>query len=315
MKSNWIKSLVGLCLFLPQIGKAQLQQLPFSDMDSWVKRTFKESGLIGGNTQTLYEIATPNTINEAKAHQHGISPWETSSVYAKVAGITKGSSTVFPEKRGDGYAARLETRLEEVVVLGIINLKVLATGTIFTGKIDEPVKDSKNPMQKLMQGIPFTEKIKGIKFDYKVQTGGDRIKSTGFSRTDLPGQNEAEAVVILQKRWEDEEGNIYAKRIGTGWDRFKETILDWQNDHLLEVQYGDITQNPDFKPYMGLMQGEGTIFAQNSKGERKPVHEIGWASADETPTDLIIRFSAGYGGAYVGAVGDKLWIDNVELVE
>ncbi len=306
--------LLGLCLYAGSVV-AQSKQLPYSDMNSWIRREFKESRIIGGNDRVLFEIGKPDSIYEAEAHRPGNSPWETSSVYAKVSGITKGSSTVFPEKRGDGYAARLETRLEEVVVLGIINLKVLATGTIFTGSIEEPIRDSKDPMKKLQQGIPFDRKISGINFDYKVKTGGKRFKSTGFSSSNLPGKNAAEASVILQKRWEDEDGKIYAKRVGTGWVRFDKTNLEWTNGYFLPIKYGDITGDADFQPYMDLITGENTISGKNSKGEREDINEIGWADASEEPTHMIIRFSAGYGGAYVGAIGDMLWIDNVKLVD
>lgn len=309
---------IAFCLALGGssfVTNAQIQQLPYANMDSWIMRDIKESGIIGGKRRILYEIGKPDTIREAKAHLHGDSPWETSSVYAKVSGIVKASSTVFPEKRGDGYCARLETRLEEVVVLGIINLKVLATGTIFSGSITEPVRDSKDPMQKLMQGIPFHQKIKAIRFDYKTKTGGKRMKATGFSKSNLPGKNAADVCVLLQKRWEDEEGNIYAKRIGTGWTRFTETTTDWVNGYELPIEYGDISKNPGFLPYKGLYQGENIICGKNSKGENKRIIETGWGSAQDTPTHIIIRFSAGYGGAYVGAVGDVLWVDNIEIIE
>ncbi|MEG1587253.1 MAG: PCMD domain-containing protein [Bacteroidales bacterium] len=315
-KTNLCKGILGLGLsILCGTSFGQSAQLPYSDMDSWIMREIKESGIIGGNTRTLYEIGRPDTIREAKAHEHGDSPWETSSVYAKVSGIVKGSSTVFPEKRGSGYCARLETRLEEVVVLGIINLKVLATGTIFSGSITEPVRDSKDPMQKLMQGIPFTKRIKGIRFDYKTKTGGKRIKATGFSKSKLPGKNAADVCVLLQKRWEDKDGNIYAKRIGTGWVRFTQSTPDWINGYELPVHYGDITKSAVYQPYMNLYQGENIICGINSKGESKQITETGWGTESDQPTHIIIRFSAGYGGAYVGAVGDNLWIDNVELIE
>lgn len=284
-------------------------------MDSWIMRNIKESGIIGGNERILYEIGHPDTIPEALPHNPGDSPWETSSVYAKVSGITKGSSTVFPEKRGNGYAARLETRLEEVAVLGLINLKVLATGTIFTGSIMEPVRDSKDPMQKLMQGIPFSKRIKGIKFDYKAKTGGKRMKATGFSKSNLKGKNAADICVLLQKRWEDEEGNVMAKRVGTGWIRITESTPDWVNGFELPVAYGDITRSADYQPYKGLYNGDDIICGKNSKGENKRITEVGWGDENDQPTHIIIRFSAGYGGAYVGAVGDVLWIDNVEIVE
>lgn len=302
-------------LLTSSIYAQKVVQLPYSNMNSWVVREFKESGIIGGTNRTLYEIGKSDTIKGAIARVPGDSPWETSSVYAKVSGIVKGSSTVFPEKRGDGYCARLETRLEEVVVLGLINLKVLATGTIFTGKIIEPVRDSKDPMQKLMQGIPYTKRIKSIRFDYKAKTGGKRIKSTGFSKSDLPGKNAADISVILQKRWEDANGNIYAKRVGTGWTRITESTDNWVNNFELPVEYGDISSKANYESYKGLYKDDSILFGINSKGEPKRVLEIGWGSESEEPTHMIIRFSAGYGGAYVGAIGDVLWIDNVKIVE
>lgn len=62
----------------------------------------------------------------------GGSPWGTSNVMAKVAGITKTNTSVFKEKRGNGFCARLETRIESVKVFGIVNIAVLASGSIFS---------------------------------------------------------------------------------------------------------------------------------------------------------------------------------------
>ena len=53
----------------------------------------------------------------------------------------------------------------------------------------------------------------------------------------------------------------------------------------------------------------------NSEGVNKQINEIGWGDENDVPTHIIIRFSAGYGGAYVGAVGDILWVDNIKLIE
>ena len=302
-----------LSLFAEEISKNNA--FPYSDMNSWVRREMKESGIIGGKTKVLYEIGKTDTIIGEKVREIGDSPWETSSVYAKVSGIVKVSSTVFPEERDGGYCARLETRLEEVVVLGIINIKVLATGTFFLGSIAEPVRDSKDPMQKLMQGIEYDKRPKAIKFDYKAKTGGNRIKATGFSKSKLDGKNAAEVSVILQKRWEDEGGNIFAKRIGTGWVRLDKSQPDWINGYELPIKYGDISKDPDFKDYMDLQFGDKIICGKNSKGQNKQISEVQWGNEDDVPTHIIVRFSSGYGGAYVGAVGDILWIDNVEIVE
>jgi len=42
-----------------------------------------------------------------------------------------------------------------------------------------------------------------------------------------------------------------------------------------------------------------------------PVIEEGWASADETPTHIIVMFSAGSGEAYVGTEGLTFYVDNI----
>ena len=98
----------------------------------------------------------------------------------------------------------------------------------------EPIKDTKNPQSKLNAGIPFTETPNAVVFDYKMETQGTdhRIKATGFSKiVDVAGRDSAEVYLILQKRWEDENGNVYAKRIGTAIERLSENTPDWKNNH------------------------------------------------------------------------------------
>ena len=80
----------------------------FGDMDHWVTRHINESKIIGGNCKILYEIG-PDTIIDGNItySNMGNSPWGTSNVMAKVAGITKTNTSVFKEKRGNGFCARL----------------------------------------------------------------------------------------------------------------------------------------------------------------------------------------------------------------
>ena len=65
---------------------------------------------------------------------------------------------------------------------------------------------------------------------------------------------------------------------------------------------------------MGLITGDRVFYAKNSKGKLVPVVEEGWASASETPTHIVVKFDSSHGGAYVGTIGNTLWIDNVRLV-
>lgn len=299
---------------------AQIKPIPFGNMEHWMVRQVDESGIIGGKTKFLYEVASGDTLrnNTPYVPNLKVSPWATSSVLAVVKGVTKSSCTVFPEYHGKGRAARLETRIERVKVLGLINISVLATGTIFLGEIAEPVRDTKNPQAKLMMGIPFTERPKSIIYDYKFEQGaenGKRMKMTGFSRVqDIPGVNCAEMCLLLQKRWEGADGKVYAKRVGTAWVRYDKDTKSWVNANEVPIKYGDITKSPDFQPYMGLIEaGEDAPHCKNSKGEAVPIHETGWAAPGEKPTHIILRFSSGHGGAYVGSPGAMLHIDNVKL--
>lgn len=292
-----------------------IEPIPFGDMENWQKRIIKESGIIGGKCKTLFEISKGADILNNTPFINQSSNWATSSVMACVAGIYKGSITVFPDKRDDrGTAVRLETKLEEVKVLGIINISALATGSIFLGNINEPIRNTKNPLGKLMQGIPFCKYPSFIQFDYKFINGnnGNRIMNSGFSKKDIEGKNAAEMSLLLQHRWEDTEGNIYATRVATAWRRYPQNKAEWVNNERVGILYGDITEHLDFNPYMGLIH-ENPLYTKNSKGDIMPIIEVGWAPENEEPTHMILKFSSGYGGAYIGAPGSKMWVDNIAL--
>ena len=236
-----MKPIYSLFIMLSFAGQLRAQNdttelFPYGDMNQWMVRVVDESLVIGGNTKYLYEITPGDTLKNNTPYKNSISPWATSTVMAKVSGVVKASVTVFPEKRDSGYCARLETRMERVKVLGLINISVLATGTIF------------------------------------------------------------------------------AKRVGTAYERYDQEVKEWQNGHRIEIHYGDITGKDFYQPYMDLVKGESTQYAANSQGKIVPIQEIGWASPDTTPTHIILRFSSGHGGAYIGAPDAKFWIDNVKLV-
>ena len=211
---------------------------------------------------------------------------------AKVSGITKTNVSVYRDSHpGHGFCAKLVTHIETCKVLGIVNIKVLAAGSIFLGETLEPITSTSNPMAKLDAGMKFTRKPKALVFDYRVKLSGhpNRIKETGFSKVKtVAGIDMADCVCLLQKRWEDAKGNIWAKRVGITRQRF-------------------------YKPYMGLLTGNDTKWAKNSKGKMMPVKEIGWATANEAPTHMILQFDSSHGGAYIGSVGNTLWVDNVRV--
>ncbi|MGN1263347.1 MAG: PCMD domain-containing protein [Prevotella sp.] len=290
--------------------------LKYGNMDSWITRHIHESAIIGGNTKTLYEIGPERTIEGNVPYRNvGASPWGTSNVLAKVSGIVKTNSSVSRERRGNGWCARLTTHIESVKVLGLINIKVLATGSIFLGDMREPITGTKDGPKALNWGVPYNKRPRALRYDYRMLAAGgeSRIKQTGFSgKTEIPGRDLGMTVLLLQRRTEDAKGNITAKRVGTMVVKYGKTTNGWVNNATYEIMYGDIRNNPHYdKETMAL---RSTDYARNSKGEHVPVKETGWAAADETPTHLLLQFSSSHGGAYIGTPGNTLWIDNVRLV-
>lgn len=290
------------------------EPIKYGDFTNWVTRNITESKVIGGKGKTIYEIAPTRTItgNQPYSNQGG-SPWATSNAYAKVSGIVKGSNTVGPAIINGNKVAKMESRIEEVKVLGIINMDVMVAGSIFLGKLHEPVTSTKAPFAKMEMGIPYTKRPVALVFDYKVDVPATntRVKATGFGgKKTLNGRDNAEVYVLLQKRWEDEKGNIYAHRVGTGRERYSKSV-PWTKGHQLKIQYGDITKKPGYKSWMGLLDGGKAYYAKNSKGKMVPVHEVGWAAEDETPTHVLVMASSSCGEPFVGTEGMTLYIDNI----
>lgn len=310
-------ALFALCGPVQAQQQHRVEQLPFGDMDRWIDRQIKESAIIGGATKHVYAIGPTTTIAENKAYKNmGGSPWGTSNVMAQVAGITKTNTSLFPEKRGDGFCARMDTRMESVKVLGLVNITVLAAGSMFLGEVHEPIRGTKNPQKMLNCGIPFTQRPIAIQFDYKVKMSDreKRIRATGFSKiTDVEGKDYPAAILLLQKRWEDAKGNIYAKRVGTMVVRYDTTTDEWHNDATYPILYGDITGDPAYQAHMMRIQVEER-YAVNSNGESVPIQEVAWGEENDEPTHMILQFTSSHGGAYIGSPGNSLWIDNVRLV-
>ncbi len=314
-----ITSTISILLLATSAAGETVVPISYGNMNRWEVRHIPESGIIGGNTKTLYEIAPNDTIDGNIAYKNkGGSPWATSNVLAHVKGITKGSNAVFPDMRAPGdRAAKLSTIIERVKVIGLINIDVLVGGSIFMGEMIEPIRSTDNPYGNMVMGVPFSKRPKALQYDYKVEmpAADERVYSSGFSRKKtLPGRDNAEVYIILQRRWEDSDGNLYAKRVGTGRERYAASTDGWVNGHRLDVQYGDITGTPGFKDYMGLIPEDKSYYARNSKGKMVPVKEVGWDAPDATPTHMLVMASAASGTAYIGTPGLTLWVDNFALV-
>lgn len=309
--------LAAICCMLFASLSAEEELIRFGDFESWISRTIEESAIVGGKKKTIYEIGPKGTFDGARAYTNqGGSPWGTSNAYAKVSGIVKTNSSVFPDKHGSGQCAKLYTQILKCKALGIVNITVLAPGSIFLGSLLEPVTSASDPLSKMNTGIPFTRKPKAVKFDYKYYTtGGERIRESGFGRRQtLGGKDMGKCICLLQKRWEDADGKIHALRVGTMLRYFTQNTPEWKEGQSFGIHYGDITHESFYKEDMGLMKGEKAYHALNSKGKCVPIQEDGWAKADETPTHMILIFDSSYGEPFSGTIGNTLWVDNVKLV-
>ncbi|MBD5233934.1 MAG: glycoside hydrolase xylanase [Bacteroidales bacterium] len=300
------------------VSAQKVEMLPFGDFNNWLTRNIKESRIIGGNQKQCFEVApTATVVGDAPYTNRGGSPWATSNVMAKVCGVTKVSNMVFPDERSAGNkCAKLTTGIEECKAMGVVNVKVLVSGSMFLGEMLEPVKSTSDPYSKMVMGIPYTKRPVALRYDYKlVIPDGDMIYSSGFSKEKVvPGKDKAEVVIYLQRRWEDAAGNVYAKRVGTGCEQLGRNTAGWVNDHRLKVRYGDISSQPGFSKRMNLIPEEKSYYTRNSKGKMVPVVEVGWDDADATPTHMIVMFSSGSGEPYTGTPGTTMWVDNAGLI-
>ena len=291
----------------------RLEPIKFGAMNQWYTREISESAIIGGGKKTLYEIAPAGKTSGNKAYRNlGGSPWATSNVYAKVSGVVKGSCAVEPATVGGQKMAKVQAKMEHVKALGIINMDVMVAGTIFLGEIVEPITSTKTPFGKMSMGMPYTKRPQALVFDYKVDMPNvnTSFKASGHgAKNTLQGRDQAEVYVLLQKRWEDAQGNIHAQRVGTGRERYSKSV-PLTKGHQLKIHYGDITKQSFYKPWMGLLNGAKAYYAKNSKGKLVPVQEEGWAPADAVPTHVLLMASSSCGEPFVGTEGVTLYVSN-----
>ncbi|MDD4190612.1 MAG: PCMD domain-containing protein [Mangrovibacterium sp.] len=289
------------------------KQIKYSGFDSWYDREVRESFVIGGKTQKLCEIGELSLSADNPLRKDSASCWSTTNLYAKI-GVDIGINSVFPEPRAGGFCCRLESKLAEVSLVGL-KLKVLVAGTVFLGEVIEPVRSLKDPVRQLNHGVPFAGKPGAVGFSYKYKQGQERVRSV-YGANPVEGPDKGELCLILQKRWEDETGNVYARRIGGVRHFFDDTGNRWVNDTIIAVEYGDITSEPFYDPKtMGLIPEVSELYVRNSKNEMVPLTETGWGTCDETPTHLVLYFTSSFEGiSYTGSPESVLWIDDVRFI-
>jgi len=299
----------------PSVFVDKQGQLNYSSLDFWYARKVKESILLSGKTIDLYGVGVVNLKSDFfdTKLKDPKSPWGTTNIYSKMV-LDLANTRVFPEKRGAGYCCRMETAIRKDNIAGL-KVEVLIAGTLFVGDLIEPVRGLKDPLKNVSQGIPFTKKPKAVKFDYKYRVGNQRVKAI-YSVDPAEGTDKAEFCMILQKRWEDKNGNVFATRIGGARQFFTGTVSQWIKDATFQVSYGDVTRLPEYDAKtMGLIPGVGEVYVKNSQNKMVPLVETGWGKPEDVPTHLIFYFTSSYQGIlYQGSPESVFWVDNIEFV-
>ena len=297
------------------VSAQRYEKVPFGDFEQWAVRYITESQIIGGQEKTLYVIGPTETIRGNEVYNYKNTIWSSSNALAKVAGVVKTSNNVTPDQGPTGRCAKLATQFAYCKVAGVVNIKVLAAGSIYWGKMLEPVTGVKDPFAFIDWGIPFTKRPKALVLNYKatIPNTGKLVKGTSFRTTEFDGYDPAEILFVLQYRWEDDKGNIHAKRVGTAICHIDQSSNGWMKNFRIPVIYGDAKKSAGYQPYMDLLAGERTMYAINSKGKKKPILEEAWAEANCPITHAIMWFSSGSSGAFIGALDNVFWVDEIRL--
>ena len=314
MEKNQITVLLLLVSLLPAHAQ-RTEPVPFGDFEHWTVRHIRESAILGGEVKTLYVVGPDETIEGNSVYDYSRTIWASSNAFARVSGITKTSVTMEPDQGPTGTCARMTTRFAACKVAGIVDIKVLATGALYWGRMLEPVTGVKNPYSFMDWGIPFTKRPSALVLDSKAElpNTGMLVRGTTFSQKEFPGNDPCQITLFLQQRWEDAEGNIHALRVGTAGYRITKSTDGWIQGLRIPVMYGDAREDSRFRDYMGLLQGEQALYAVNSRGQRKPILEEGWADPGTPVTHALLQITAGCSGAFTGALGNTLWVDNIRL--
>ncbi len=94
----------------------------------------------------------------------------------------------------------------------------------------------------------------------------------------MAGRDYAIAVLYLQKRHQDADGNITAKRVGTMVVKYGKSTNGWVNDATYTIHYGDIRH---MAGYDASLRWDFAItdYARNSKGKEcaGKGNRMGWA--------------------------------------
>ena len=195
-----VQIMIGFLLACLTASAQRYEKVPFGDFEHWAVRYITESQIIGGQEKTLYVVGPTDTIRGNEAYNYKNTIWSSSNAFAKVAGVVKTSTNVTPDKGPNGKCAKLATQFAYCKVAGLINIKVLAAGSIYWGKMLEPITGVSDPYAFMDWGIPFDKRPKALVLNYKatIPNTGKLVKGTTFRTTEFDGYDPAEILFILK---------------------------------------------------------------------------------------------------------------------
>ena len=102
------------------------------------------------------------------------------------------------------------------------------------------------------------------------------------------------------------ERQLTQEQFGSLFHVTRQTVSNWENGKSY----------PDLQLLVAISDQFGVSLDTLLKEDTKMVKAIeeGWAGESETPTHIVLQFDSSHGGAYIGSVGNTLWIDNLRLV-
>jgi hypothetical protein len=206
--------------------------------------------------------------------------WDTANRGVAIAGD---ANTTREDLGGGDFAAKMTSVAAPLIVR-------MAAATLFTGKFTEGFPSPSDPRSNIDFGTPFAGKPSAFRVDYRYLPGESYEDGDG---TPLPGSDQCDIYVLLQKREGDQ-----SQRIGTGWFRSDQQVADFTNLEV-EIKYGELTaSDPEFE-YANIRTEEGES----------------WGDSGDTPTHIVVVFSSSaLGDFFTGAIGSELWVNNFELV-
>lgn len=190
---------------------------------------------------------------------------------------------------GNGYAAQMTTGVQNLSAWGIGEL--ITAGTLFTGYFKLNISALSNPPAMTYFGIPFVLKPRSIILQAKYEAG-DKLQQSVKERGKYKIQDLSGA----------DEGRVWVK------------LLHWAGK-------GELSYHEDKDPIPGLtIIGEGELIFDGSNTALKNWNnytiniEYDDNYQDLDPTHIaIVMTSSRRGDTFIGAIGSKLTVDNVEV--